>query len=211
MGPQSKDYSLVESLKRIGMPSGKMRFRLKIALNLLTVVAFHPTFAVAQLSLKLTYDKPAEQWTEALPVGNGRIGAMVFGGTEDERLQINESSLWGGGPHDYVAPDSNAHLDEIRSLIFAGKVAEAERLAASMMGQPRMLMPYQPFCDMRLHFPGHGQATEYSRDLDLNDATAETTYKVGSATFRREAFISFPDQVLVVRITASQAGQLALR
>jgi len=102
-----------------------MYLRLKMALSLLTAVAFHSAFAVAQLPLKLTYDKPAVQWTEALPLGNGRIGAMVFGGTEDERLQMNESSLWGGGPHDYVAPDSNAHLDEIRGLIFAGKVAEA--------------------------------------------------------------------------------------
>jgi len=188
-----------------------MRFKLKLALNLLTVVVYHPTFAVAQSPLKLAYGKPAGQWTEALPLGNGRIGAMVFGGTEDERLQINESTLWGGGPHDYAAPDSNAHLDEIRSLIFAGKVADAEKLAASsMMGQPRMLMPYQPFCDLRLHFAGHGQATEYRRELDLNDATAETTYTVGSVTFRREAFISFPDQVLVVRITASEPGQLAL-
>lgn len=118
-----------------------MRFKLKLALNLLMVVVYHPSFAVAQSPLKLAYDKPAGQWTEALPLGNGRIGAMVFGGTEDERLQINESTLWGGGPHDYAAPDSNAHLDEIRSLILAGKVADVEKLAASsMMGQPRMLM-----------------------------------------------------------------------
>ncbi len=188
-----------------------MQSKLKLALNLLlTVALYHPFHAVAQSPLKLAYDKPAGPWTEALPLGNGRIGAMVFGGTEDERLQINESTLWGGGPRDYVAPDSNAHLDEIRSLIFAGKVADAEKLAASsMMGQPRMLMPYQPFCDLRMHFAGHGQATDYRRDLNLNDATAETTYKVGSTTFRREAFISFPDQVLVVRITSSQPGQLA--
>src|ERR1035441_6875686 len=118
-----------------------MRFKLKLALNLLTVVVYHLAFAVAQSPLKLAYDKPAGQWTEALPLGNGRIGAMVFGGKEDERLQINESTLWGGGPHDYAAPDSNAHLDEIRSLIFAGKVADAEKVAASsMMGQPKMLI-----------------------------------------------------------------------
>ncbi len=162
----------------------------------------------AEAGLNLVYDKPAEKWTEALPIGNGRIGAMVFGGTEEERLQINEDTLWGGGPHDYTNPDAYTHLEEIRGLIFAGKVDEAEKLSASMMGQPKLLMPYQPFCDIRLHFPGHGQTTQYRRELDLDDALAETTYKVGSIDFRREAFISYPDQVLVVRITASQPGQL---
>ena len=157
-------------------------------------------------NLNLTYDRPATKWTEALPVGNGRIGAMVFGGTEDERLQINEDTLWGGVPHDYTNPGSHAHLDEIRQLIFAGKLDEAEKLSASLMGDPKLLMPYQPFCDLRLHFPGHGQATQYIRQLHLDDAIAETDYKVGSATFRREMFVSYPDQVLVVRLTSDKPG-----
>ena len=89
----------------------------------------------SESDLKLTYDKPAAKWTEALPVGNGRIGAMVFGGTDDERLQINESTLWGGGPHDYTNPEAYTHLEEIRQLIFAGKVDEAEKLSESLMGQ----------------------------------------------------------------------------
>ncbi len=156
----------------------------------------------------LIYDKPARQWTEALPVGNGRIGAMVFGGTEDERLQINEGTLWGGGPHDYANPDAYSHLDEVRKQIFAGKVEEAEKLSENLMGKPSLLMPYQPFCDLRLHFPAHGQATEYRRELRLDDASAETTYRVGPTSFRREVFISYPDQVLVVRITADQPGQV---
>jgi alpha-L-fucosidase 2 len=136
------------------------------------------------------------------------MGAMVFGGTEDERLQINESSFWGGGPHDYTNPDAYSHLNEIRELIFAGKLDEAEKLSESLMGRPKLLMPYQPFCDLRLHFPGHGQATEYRRELHLDDAIAETAYKAGTANFRREVFISYPDQVLVVRITATQPRQL---
>ena len=162
----------------------------------------------ADPSFKLTFDKPASKWTEAVPLGNGRIGAMVFGGTEDERLQINESTLWGGGPHDYTNPEAYSHLDEVRKLVFAGKVDEAEKLSEGMMGKPKLLMPYQPFCDVRLHFPGHGKATEYRRELSLNDAIAETAYKVGDVSFRREVFISYPDQVLVVRLTASQPGQL---
>jgi alpha-L-fucosidase 2 len=156
----------------------------------------------------LTYDKPATKWTEALPLGNGRIGAMVFGGTEDERLQINESTLWGGGPHDYTNPDVYAHLEDLRMLIFEGKVEEAEKLSKNLMGKPKLLMPYQPFCDLRLHFPAHHQATEYRRELHLDDASARTTYKLGLTSFRREVFISYPDQVLVVRITANEPGQI---
>lgn len=159
---------------------------------------------------KLKFDKPASKWTEAVPIGNGRIGAMVFGGTQDERVQINESTLWGGGPHDYSNPEAYAHLDEVRKLIFAGKLDEAENLADNLMGRPKLLMPYQPFCDVRLHFGGHEQASEYGRELNLDDAVAETSYKVGSTTFHREMFVSYPDQVLVVRLTASEAGQLTL-
>jgi alpha-L-fucosidase 2 len=87
-------------------------------------------------------------------------------------------------------------------------VDEAEKLSKSLMGQPKLLMPYQPFCDLRLHFAGHDQATEYRRELHLDCATAETSYKVGSSSFRREVFVSYPDQILVVRITASQPDQL---
>lgn len=159
-------------------------------------------------AFKLNFDHPASKWVEAFPVGNGRIGAMVFGGTQDERIQINESTLWGGGPHDYANPDAYSHLDEVRKLIFAGKVDEAEKLAEGMMGKPKLLMPYQPFCDLRLHFAGHEPATAYHRELRLDDAIAETTYKVGDVTFRREVFVSYPDQVLVVRIASSQPGQL---
>ena len=180
-------------------------------LVLMAAMALHAEASPSDSGFKLTFDKPATKWTEAVPLGNGRIGAMEFGGTEDERIQINESTLWGGSPHNYTNPGAHAHLEEIRQLVFAGKLDEAEELSKSMMGQPKLLMPYQPFCDLRLNFPGHGQATEYRRELRLDDATAETTYKIGSASFRREVFVSYPDQILVVRITASQPGQLTLR
>ncbi len=158
--------------------------------------------------LRLTYGAPATRWTEALPVGNGRIGAMVFGGTESERLQVNEATLWGGAPHDYTNPEAATHLAEIRRLIFAGRVEEAEALSAKVMGRPKLLMPYQPFCDVRLRYPGHAQTREYRRELRLDDAVAETEYRVGPTRFRREVFVSHPDQVLVARITASRPGQL---
>lgn len=167
--------------------------------------------ASAQSPLQLTYDKPASKWTEALPIGNGRIGAMVFGGIEEERLQVNEATLWGGVPHDYDNPDAFAHLAEIQRLIFEGKPEEAERLSGPLMGDPKILMPYQPFCDLRLHFTGQEQPSGYRRELRLDDATAETDYSVGSTTYKREEFVSFPDQVLVVRLTANQPGQIAFK
>lgn len=186
----------------------RVRFELRIGLILVAATALNVAARAADSEPKLTYDKPAAKWTEALPLGNGRIGAMVFGGTEDERLQINESTLWGGGPHDYTNPGAYANLEEIRRLIFAGKVDEAEKLSGTLMGRPRLLMPYQPFCDIRLHFPGPEPVTDYRRELHLDDATAVTAYTVGSTSFRREAFVSYPDQVLVVRLVASRPGQI---
>jgi len=185
------------------------RFGLAVTLALLAASALAAEAGSADSPFTLRYDRPAERWTEALPVGNGRIGAMVFGGTEHERLQVNESTLWGGGPHDYTAPDASTRLEEIRQLIFAGRVAEAEKLSEAMMGRPKLLMPYQPFCDVRLDFPGHDQAASYSRQLRLDDAMVDTSYTIGPTTFRREVFASYPDQVLVVRLTASRAGQLS--
>lgn len=158
---------------------------------------------------KLAFYKPASNWNEAFPLGNGRIGAMVFGGVKDERLQINEATLWGGSPHDYTNPEAFESLNEVRQLIFAGKINEAEKLVESkMMGNPKLLMPYQPFCDLRLHFSGEESATDYSRVLQLDDATVVTSYSINDVRFKREAFISYPDQVLVVRLTASQPEQL---
>jgi alpha-L-fucosidase 2 len=186
----------------------RLSLRLGGALAVVAAAVLTVTAQTSESRFKLTFDKPATKWTEALPLGNGRIGAMVFGGTQNERLQINESTLWGGGPHDYTNPDAHSRLDKVRQQIFAGKIDEAEKLSENLMGKPKMLMPYQPFCDVRLHFPGHGQATEYHRELKLDDAVAETTYRVGAANFRREAFVSYPDQFVVVRITASQPGEL---
>jgi alpha-L-fucosidase 2 len=164
----------------------------------------------AETEPKLHFDRPASKWTEAIPLGNGRLGAMVFGGVQDERYQINESTLWGGGPHDYDNPEAYDHLDEVRKLIFEDKVSEAEQLASTMMGNPKVLMPYQPFCDLHLHFAGDQQSAEYYRDLDLENAIADTAYKIGEVSFSRESFVSFPDQVLVIRLTASKPGQLTL-
>jgi alpha-L-fucosidase 2 len=166
--------------------------------------------AQEEAPLTLWYRQPARQWTEALPLGNGRLGAMVFGGVAEDRIQINEATLWGGGPHDYTNPEAARHLAELRRLIFAGQIQDAERLTAQMMGNPSLLMPFQPCCDLRLHFENQDAPQAYRRDLSLDDAAANVAYSVGGTVFRRQVFISHPGQVMVVRLTASRPGQHTL-
>ena len=151
--------------------------------------------------LLLWYSQPASQWVEALPVGNGRLGAMVFGGIARERLQLNEDTLHGGGPYDANNPEALAALPEARRLIFAGRYQEAsELIGARMMARPLTQMPYQTVGDLLLEFPGHEQSTDYRRELDLETAITRTSYRVAGAGFTREVFASPVDQVIVVRI-----------
>ncbi len=159
--------------------------------------------------LTLWYPKPAQKWTEALPVGNGRMGAMVFGGTASERIQFNEDTLWRGKPHDYVREGAGEHLAEIRRLVFDGKADEAGKLAKEKtISDPVRQLPYQPFADLRLDFPGHEEVTDYRRELDLDSAIATVRYKVGGVTFTRQVFASYPDRTVVIRLTADQPGKI---
>lgn len=159
--------------------------------------------------LQLWYRQPAKEWTEALPVGNGRLGAMIFGGTENERLQFNEDTLWTGRPHEYQHEGAVEYLPVVRKLLFEGKQREAEKLAGEkMMSVPLRQEKYQPFGDLRLHFPGHGEPVEYRRELDIDSGISSVRYRVGDTKFVREVFCTFPDQVIVVRLTCSQPGQL---
>jgi alpha-L-fucosidase 2 len=158
----------------------------------------------------LWYKQPAAKWEEALPIGNGRLGAMVFGGADEERLQLNESTLWGGLPHDYSNPEAGQHLAELRRLIFAGQIPEAEKLGQNMLGRPPLQRPYQPLGDLRLKFPGHGKVEHYERSLDLDQAVVTTTYQVGGVEFKREVFVSVPDQALVMRVSSSKPGQITM-
>lgn len=160
--------------------------------------------------LKLWYLKPATEWVEALPVGNGRIGAMIFGGVTNERIQFNEHTLWTGEPRDYSKPGASNHLAAIRQLLFDGKQKEAEQLAMrEFMSVPLRQMPYQPFADLRLEFPGHETASDYRRELDLDEAVARTTYKLGAIEHQRETFVSAPDGVLVTRIKSGLRGRVS--
>lgn len=160
-------------------------------------------------ALKLWYTQPATNWNEALPLGNGRLGAMVFGGTTQEQLQLNEETVWAGEPGNNINTELYGALPQIRQLIFAGKYKEAQALALEKFPRnpPPNLnygMPYQPVGDLLLQFPGHEGATDYYRDLDIEQAVASVTYKVKGTTFRREIFSSFPDEVIVIRLTASK-------
>jgi alpha-L-fucosidase 2 len=159
--------------------------------------------------LKLWYRQPAQKWTEALAVGNGRLGAMVFGGTERERLQFNEDTLWTGQPHEYQHEGAVEYLPAVRKLLLEGKQREAEQLAGQyMMSVPLRQEKYQPFGDLFLSFPGHAEPVDYRRELDIDSALSTVRYRVGDATFTREVFSSFPDQVIAVRIACDKPGRL---
>jgi alpha-L-fucosidase 2 len=158
----------------------------------------------------LWYQKPATQWVEALPVGNGRLGAMVFGGAPEERIQFNESTLWVGEPRDYSHPGASNHLAAIRQLLFDGKQKEAEALAMKeFMSIPLRQLPYQPFGDVRLQFPGHHNVEDYRRELNLDEAIARTSYRVGDVRFQRGVIASAPDQVIAIRLTADKPEQVS--
>jgi alpha-L-fucosidase 2 len=159
----------------------------------------------------LWYRQPAREWVEALPVGNGRLGAMVFGGVAEERLQLNEDTLWAGGPYDPNNPEALAALPEARRLINEGKYGEAQRLCREkMMAKPLRQMPYQTVGDLRLTFPGLETHTDYRRDLDLDSAIARVRFTgPNGVRFTREVFVSPTAQVIVVRLTADKRGSLS--
>jgi alpha-L-fucosidase 2 len=159
--------------------------------------------------LVLWYEKPASQWVEALPIGNGRLGAMVFGGWASERLQLNEDTLYAGGPYDPNNQEALQALPEARRLIFDGRYKEANDLiGAKMMARPISQMPYETVGDLKLEFPDHGEARNYRRELDLETAIAKTSYSIGDVHFTREVFASPVDQVIVVRLTADHPNQI---
>ena len=164
----------------------------------------------ADRALTLWYTQPAAKWVEALPIGNGRLGAMLFGGVTNEQLQFNEDTLWTGQPHEYQHEGAVKFLPQIRQLLAEGKQSEAENLAGrEFMSLPLGQMKYQPFGDLRLRFPTQPTATHYRRELDLDTAVAKVSYRVGDVTYLREAFSSFPDQVIVYRVTADRRGSVS--
>ena len=160
---------------------------------------------------RLWYPRPATRWRQAVPVGNGRLGAMVFGRTETERVQFNEETVWTGGPYDPSRDGGPEALPEIRQLVFEGRCYEAQDLfGKTMMGLPPEQMKYQPTGELYLDFGDRGDVIDYRRELDLATGVAATTYRVGGARYQHEVLASHPDQVLAVRLTADKPGALSL-
>ncbi|MDB5079977.1 MAG: alpha-amylase [Chloroflexi bacterium] len=159
--------------------------------------------------LVLWYEEPAKVWTEALPLGNGRLGGIVYGGADAEQIQLNEDTLWSGIPRDKNNPEASQHLEQVRKLVTAGKFSEAEKLVeAHMLGTWNE--SYQPLGNLNLHFKGVDQYTNYRRELNLDSGLAATKFETPAGVFTREAFISAVDQVLVVNLGCDKPGQISV-
>ena len=185
---------------------------MKRILSLLLASALAATGVRAQ-GHTLWYDRPAMTWTQALPVGNGRLGGMVFGNPAVERVQLNEETIWAGQPNFTLNPRAKGALPRVRSLIAEGKYREAQNLAdASIMpGANRNSgMPYQTFGDLYISMPGHGSYTGYRRELSLDSALSVVSYTVGGVSYRRETIATLGpgDNVVAVRLTASKPGMI---
>ncbi|MED4957428.1 glycoside hydrolase family 95 protein [Paenibacillus macerans] len=162
---------------------------------------------------RLWYRKPAAEWNEALPIGNGRLGAMIFGGTAEEKLQLNEDSVWYGGPRDRNNEDALPHLPQIRKLIMEGRLREAEELASmTMTGLPEAQRHYLPLGDLLLYFADHEQpAQDYMRELDLENGVSRISYRIGEVRYTRELFASYPDQAIVIRVSADKEKAISFK
>jgi alpha-L-fucosidase 2 len=161
-------------------------------------------------NLKLWYTQPAKQWVEALPVGNGRLGAMVYGNPLKEVIQLNENTIWAGSPNRNDNPDAKEALPLIRQYIFEDKYKEAHDLVnQKVITKTSHGMAYQIAGNLKLYFPGHQNYTNYNRELDIEKAVATTSYSVNGINYTTKVFSSFPDQVIIVRISADKPGSIA--
>lgn len=177
--------------------------------SFLTILIWAPLIAANPV---LWYTHSAQRWGDALPVGNGRLGGMVFGGIEREHIQLNEDTVWNGKRRNRINPEALKALPEVRRLLFEGKPLEAVALEdQKLMGIPNRQPPYQPLGDLFLEFAGQGGATDYRRELNLATGVVRITYRIGDAHFVREVFSSAPDQALVVRVECDKPGRVSLR
>ena len=159
-------------------------------------------------TMSLWYDEPAAEWVEALPLGNGRLGVMVFGQPGREELQLNEETVWAGEPGNNVNPDVAKHIPVVRQMLDEGKYIEAQNYADEHIYSLDHGMPYQPVGTLFIDFPGHEEYTGYSRSLDISTAVATSSYSVDGTKFTREVFSSFTDDVIIMKITANKPGSI---
>ncbi|WP_433900223.1 glycoside hydrolase family 95 protein [Sphingobacterium puteale] len=185
----------------------------KHIITFIGIITLHTTllFAQKQSALTLWYDRPADEkiWEQALPLGNGRLGAMFYGIPSCERMQLNEETIWAGGPYRNDNPKGGRALKTIQDYIFDGKSAEAEKLANETFFTKTHGMPYQTAGNILLRFPGHDNYQDYYRELDIEHAVARSHYTVDGVTYTREVFTSFADDVIVMQIRSSKKGKLS--
>lgn len=191
------------------------RCRLKIVAALGAMLSVLPVAGAENPDHILWYNRPASQWTEALPVGNGRLGAMVYGEVKSETIQLNEESLWGGMPVESNA-DAAGVLPEIQRLLLEGQIDEARKLSEkSLRSNPMRIRPYQTFGNLVLDFGGsrnlQQKANGYRRELNMEDGVSRVSYRIEGVTYTREVFVSAPDNMLALRITADRPGTLTFR
>ncbi|MBQ8990086.1 MAG: glycoside hydrolase family 95 protein, partial [Prevotella sp.] len=157
---------------------------------------------------QLWYDKPASQWLEALPIGNSQMGAMVYGGTDTEEIQLNEETFWSGSPHDNNSPEAKAHLQQVRDSIFAGKEEAAHALIDKYFIKGPHGMRFLPMGSLKLKFRAPGEVSNYRRSLDLSTAMTTTRYRIGDVTYERTCLASQADNIIIMHMKASQTGAL---
>ena len=183
----------------------------KLTVVALAILAAGAAAVAQQSPPTLWYDKPAVLWTDALPVGNGRVGAMIFGGAAHERIQFNESTVWTGEPHDYAHKGASKSLAKIRELLWAGKQKEAEDLAMKeFMSEPLHQKAYQSLGDLIIETPGAANPANYKRSLDLDTGIATTEFTANGIAWRREVFASHPANAIVVRVTSSKPAPVTV-
>ena len=184
--------------------------------SLLLLVVGLCTGNMSAQDLKLWYDRPADYWVEALPLGNGRLGAMVYGIASQDTIQINEDTYWSGSPYNNANPNALTHLEDIRNYINNGEYAEAQKLALANIIADRNItghgMIYESIGNLLLDFPeNHQTPSNYYRELDLSNAVAKITYTVDGVNYTREVFTSLADQLIIIKISADQPGKVTFK
>ena len=178
---------------------------------LILLISMFATAAHASGSHLLWYDRPAHNWNEALPIGNGRLGAMVFGNVAADRLQLNEETIWAGQPNNNANPEALEYLPRVRQLVWEGRYKEAQDMATQhVQSRTNHGMPYQPFGDLYLNFTGQGDYTDYYRELSLDSARAITRYTVGGVRYQREYLAPLGTDAIIVRVTADKPASVSL-
>jgi len=176
--------------------------------KLLVALSLVCSLPMSAQNYRLWYDKPATHWLEALPVGNSQMGAMIYGGTDTEEIQLNEETFWSGSPHDNDSPAAKAHLQEVRDSIFAGKEEAAHKIIDQNFFKGPHGMRFLPLGSVKLSL-GHQEVTNYRRELNIGDAVNTTSYIYNGVKYERTVFASLADHAVIVRLTASKKGALS--